>query len=187
MRLRQLPQVAGQDVVHAKVEHAGGELEAAVGWAYVAKLFQGEQDTAGGGPGQPGCARHLGQGHDRLAGAECPDHIEAAGKRLDEVRTGVAASHAVSWCSVSATPCRLSCRGRLPRAPTAPGTDCSRIRSACPHRGQARYGQCAGRPGRPLTVALEPATLPVRLHMAVVRTNVRTAGTTALPHSGGLP
>jgi hypothetical protein len=75
---------------HAKLKHARGELEAAFHSAGIPHLLQREQDAPGGGTGQPGRGRHRGQRHDRLARLERPDHVEATGKGLDEVRAGVA-------------------------------------------------------------------------------------------------
>jgi hypothetical protein len=88
---------------HAKLKHARGELEAAFHSAGIPHLLQREQDAPGGGTGQPGRGRHRGQRHDRLARLERPDHVEATGKGLDEVRAGVAACHRASsargWCA----------------------------------------------------------------------------------------
>jgi hypothetical protein len=95
VRPRHLPQVPGQHVGHAELEHPGGQLEAALDGAHVAELLQGEQDAARGGPGEAGGTGHGGQGHDRLARLEGAYHAETAGERLDEIRAGVAAWHAV--------------------------------------------------------------------------------------------
>jgi hypothetical protein len=45
------------------------------------------------GPGRGG---HRGQRHGLRPRAERPDHIEATGERLDEIRAGVPARHAAS-------------------------------------------------------------------------------------------
>ncbi|MNI73731.1 hypothetical protein D3C73_1297580 [compost metagenome] len=52
-------------------------------------MFQGQQDAARAGTGQPGNGGYFGQRHLRTAGAERPDHRQAAREGLHVAVTGL--------------------------------------------------------------------------------------------------
>ena len=88
-----IPQAQRAHVRHAQAHHLRGQPEGPAGGPDEAQLLQGQQQAAGGGPGQPGRGRHLAERHAAVVYAERGQDVQPARQRLDEVRPLTAPGH----------------------------------------------------------------------------------------------
>jgi hypothetical protein len=85
VRLGDLGEAEAGQVRVAEVEHTRAQREAPVLETHVAELDQRQQEAAGGGPGQTGGRRDVGEAQVAVLGVEGADDRQAALERLDEV------------------------------------------------------------------------------------------------------
>jgi hypothetical protein len=78
----------------AELQHGGRQRELAPVGTDVAQVLEGEQEPAGGPPGQVGALGDLGERHARVPGREALDHVQRPLDGLDELGRPLALSHA---------------------------------------------------------------------------------------------